>query len=187
MAEVLRSFDEPIRDNSGEYRARVVGRLASDGMWEGWLEFIPLDGRKGEETIMSAVESRQPEREHLAYWASGLTVVYAEGALQRARRPITVRTRVVEVPASEAPAPHAINLPPRVVGPEPVLDPFHVGSKSLDVLAQELHAIGRARLVNIIAAYHLNPGNADLQKLSDTQLVSFIVAAVDTALAQRSR
>lgn len=187
MAEVLRSFDEPIRDDSGEYRARVVGRLASDGMWEGWLEFIPLDSRRGEEAVVSAVESRQPEREHLAYWASGLTVVYAEGALHRARRPITVRTRILEIPVSEAPAPHAINLPPRVVGPEPVLDPFEVGSKSLDVLAQELRAIGRARLLNIIAAYHLNPGNADVQQLSDMQLISFIVAAVEAALTQRSR
>ena len=44
MSEILRSFDEPILDNSGEYHARVVGRLADDGMWEGWLEFVPHGG-----------------------------------------------------------------------------------------------------------------------------------------------
>ncbi len=81
MAELLRSFDEPIHDRSGDYRARVVARLGADAMWEGWLEFTPLAGG---DTIASPIESRQPEREHLAYWASGLSVVYAEGALGRA-------------------------------------------------------------------------------------------------------
>ncbi len=81
MAELLRSFDEPIHDQSGDYHVRVVGRMGADAMWEGWLEFTPLgDG----ETVASPIESRQPERQHLAYWASGLSVVYAEGALSRA-------------------------------------------------------------------------------------------------------
>ena len=101
---LLRSFDEPIRDDSGEYHARVVGRLADDGMWEGWLEFVAVDGRKAD-ALVSPVESRQAALEHLAYWASGLTVVYAEGSLMRARRPTTVRTRAIETPSSEAPAP----------------------------------------------------------------------------------
>src|SRR5687767_9317067 len=141
MSEVLRSFDEPIRDESGTYQARVVGRLADDRMWEGWFEFIPAGGGAAD-AVISTVESRQPEREHLVYWASGLTVVYAEGALRRARRPATVRTRIVEIPISDAPKPRAVTTAPRVVGPEPVLDPFEVGSKSLDILAQELGAIG---------------------------------------------
>lgn len=185
MSEVLRTFDEPIRDESGEYHARVVGRLASDGMWEGWMEFVPLDGRS--ETFISPAESRQPEREHLVYWATGLTVVYAEGSLQRARRPVTVRTRVVEVPASDAPASRVVTASPRVVGPEPLLDPFEVGSRSLDILRQELHALDRARLLNLIAAYDLNPTNQDLQPFTDAQLVAFIIAAVESALVHRTR
>jgi hypothetical protein len=59
MAEVLLSFDAPVADDSGTYHARVVGRRADDGMWEGWLEFDPLD-REGE-TLVGPVESRQPE------------------------------------------------------------------------------------------------------------------------------
>jgi len=186
MSEVLRSFDEPIRDESGTYQARVVGRLADDRMWEGWFEFIPVGGTAAD-AVISTVESRQPEREHLAYWASGLSAVYAEGALQRARRPVTVRTRIVEVPVSDAPRPRAVTTAPGVVGPEPVLDPFAVGAKSLDILARELGAIGRARMLNIVAAYDLNPRGHDLQGFSDAQLVSFIVAAVDAALIQRIR
>ena len=184
MSAVLRSFDEPIRDESGAYHARVVGRHAEDGMWEGWMEFVPLEGQG--ETFISPVESRQPEQEHLRYWASGLSLVYAEGSLKRARRPVVVRTRVIEMPASDAPKPRMVTTAPRVVGPEPVLDPFEIGSRSLDVLRQELYAIGRPRLLNIIAAYDLNPRGEDLQAFTDAQLVAFIVAAIDYSLAHRA-
>jgi hypothetical protein len=182
MAEVLRSFDEPIRDDSGEYHARVVGRMANDGMWEGWLEFVPLEGRKAD-ALVSAVESRQPEHEHLEYWASGLSVVYAEGALQRARRPTRVRTHVIETPASDAPAPRT-RPAPRPVGTESILDPFEVGSHSIDILAQELHALGRARLLNMIAVYELNPTGDDLRKVPDAELIALIVASVEAALVE---
>jgi hypothetical protein len=104
MAEVFRVFEEPVADESGSYHARVVGRQAEDRMWEGWLEFLPNAGT-AEGPFISAVESRQPEREHLAYWAGGLSAVYMEGALRRARQPLRVRTRVVETPISDRPAP----------------------------------------------------------------------------------
>ena len=185
MAEVLRSFDEPISDDSGSYHARVVGRQGQDGRWEGWFEFVPITGGDAG-ALTSSVESRQPAREHLAYWASGLTVVYAEGALGRARHPLEVRARVVETPLSHEPAPRAVPAP-RVAGPQPVLDPFDVGSRSLDVLAQELNALGRARLLNIIAAYDLNPAGEDLAWMTEPQLARFIVVAVETQLVQRAR
>jgi hypothetical protein len=100
MSEILRSFAETIRDDSGEYFARVVGRPAPNGMWEAWLEFLPVNGTAAD-TLVSPVESRQAERAHLVYWASGLSPVYAEGSLHRAQRPLTVRT-VIEWPVSDA-------------------------------------------------------------------------------------
>ena len=103
MAEVLTSFELPVGDDSGTFHARAVGRLADDGMWEGWIEFVPIDGRG--ETLITSAESRQPEREHLEYWATGLSHVYLEGALQRARHPVTVRVRAAEHPASSSPRP----------------------------------------------------------------------------------
>jgi hypothetical protein len=186
MAEVLRSFDDPISDDSGKYHARVVGRLAKDGMWEGWLEFVPLD-EPSADALISGVESRQPKRKHLEYWVSGLSVVYAEGALKRARRPLIVRTRAIETPASEAPAPRFYTTSPRVVGTEPILDPFDVGSHSLDILRQELHALGRARLLNMIVFHMMNPRKHDLQQLTDAQLISLIVAAVEAALVDKPK
>ena len=188
MADVLLSFDAPVTDQSGAYHARVVGRRADDGMWEGWLEFEPL-GRTAE-TLVGPVESRQPEREHLTYWATGLTPVYLEGALSRARHPIVVRARVVEQPISDAPAPRTVVVPgsSRISHREAVLDPFEVaGQSGIDVLEQELHAFNRPRLLNIIADHDLNPRGEDIAWMTDAQLVRFIVVAVEAQLMNRVR
>jgi hypothetical protein len=153
-------------------------------MWEGWLEFVPLDGPS--DVLVSSVESRQPEREHLVYWATGLTPVYLEGALRRAKHPLTVHVSDPGAPLSEAPAPREV-LTRTVRGPEPVLDPFEIGGRNLDILRQELTALNRPRLLNIIAAYDLNPAGEDISWMTHPQLVHFIVVAVDTQLPQRVR
>lgn len=185
MADVLMSFDEPVIDETGRYHARVVGRQAADGMWDGWLEFEPLDSEHP--AIIGPVESRQPEPHDLSYWAGGLTPVFLEGALKRARNPLTVRVRVPEVPASNAPARrvHAVAAGP--VKPEAVLDPFEVGGRNLDVLRQELGALNRPRLLNIIAAFDLNPKGDDISWMTDAQLVTFIVTATEVQLLKGAR
>lgn len=181
MAEVLVLYDARVHDPSGTYSVRSVGRHAADGMWEGWLEFVPADGGP---VLVSGVETRQPEREHLVYWATGLTPVYLEGALQRARDPITVSVRVLPTPFSNAPAPREVEVArPAAVRPEPVLDPFEIGGRSLDVLRQELTALNRPRLLNIIDAFNLNPAGEDVHWMTDAQLVHFIVVAVDAQMA----
>jgi len=186
MAEVLVSFDQPVRDQFGEYHARAVGRMADDGMWEGWIEFTPYV--PSEPVLVTGLESRQPERSHLEYWATGLTPVFLEGALERAKRPVTVRVRPVELPASDGPKRRdpivSRVMPP---GPEPVLDPFEIGSRNLDLLHQELGALNRPRLLNIITAFALNPGEEDVSWMSDRQLMQFIVTAVEAQLALRTR
>ena len=185
MAEVLVSFDTPVADERRTYHARAVGRHADDGMWEGWLEFVPTDGSG--EVIASAAESRQPEREHLVYWATGLTPVYLDGALRRARTPITVRRTRFEVPATDAPAPRAVTKRAVPSGPDAVLDPFDVVGRSLDILRQELGALNRPRLLNIISAYQLNPSGEAIDWMSDRQLVHFIVTATEAQILQRAR
>jgi hypothetical protein len=186
MAEVLASYDRPVSDGESQYLAKAVGRLATDGMWESWIEFVPLDGGP---VLVSSVESRQPERIHMAYWATGLTPVYLEGALKRARNPLTVHVRAAEVPLSDAPAPRRAALEQRRgrSGPDAVLDPFEIGARNLHVLRQELGALDRSRLLNIITAYDLNPAGEDIGWLTDAQLVHFIVTAVDQQLPQRMR
>jgi hypothetical protein len=172
-------YETDVISGDTRYHPRAVGRLAN-GMWQGWLEFLP---DRGGEVVVTGTESTQPEREHLVYWATGLTPVYLEGALERALRPQTIRMQIVEEPASTAPAERVVTqMAPR---PEAVLDPFEIGRRSLDVLRQELSALNRPRLMNIIAAFDLNPAGNGIDWMTDAQLVTFIVTAVDAQLLQR--
>ena len=59
-----------------------------------------------------------------------------------------------------------------------VLNPFEVGSRSFEILQKDLGALGRARLVDIIHAFDLNPGSEVIDWMSDAQLRHFICVAV---------
>jgi hypothetical protein len=182
MAEVLRTFEEQFVDRTGGvYTVHVVGAVAADDRWEGWLEFIPADAP--DEPVITEAESRQPKRSDLVYWATGLTPVYVQGAFDRARRRVVRSDAVAATPASHAPAPH-VRRRPTPPAAEAVLDPFDIGARSLDILRQELTALNRPRLMNIIAAYELNPAGEDLTTMTDNQLVHFIVTAVDLRLEE---
>lgn len=59
----------------------VYGAPRSDGRWEAWIEFRPLDDRPLRVTDR---ETTQSNREAVEYWATGLEPVYFEGAFARA-------------------------------------------------------------------------------------------------------
>src|SRR5262245_15316895 len=181
MAEVLASFSTPVTDEFGSYYPRAVGRLAPGGMWEGWIEFVPARG--GSDVLVTGVETHQPERQHLVYWATGLSQVYMEGALNRARNPVTVRVPVVDEPVSDHPAARRVVVERVIPKPEPVLDPFEIGARNIDILRQELTALNRPRLLNIIAAFDL-ARDVDVTLMTDARLIGFIVAAVETRLSR---
>jgi hypothetical protein len=63
------------------YRAEIWGDQRQDGRWEGWLRFIPPDGRG---ILSTGRETTQPNRNALVYWATGLEPIYLEGAFERA-------------------------------------------------------------------------------------------------------
>jgi hypothetical protein len=65
-----------------EYRVTTWGEQRADGTWWGWLEFYPHRGSGP--VLRTGQETSQPNRDALAYWATGLEPVYLEGALQRA-------------------------------------------------------------------------------------------------------
>lgn len=83
MAETFAQFDAPVLDTRGvSYTTKVCGRERDDGLWEGWIEFEnTLTGQ----TLRTFRETTQPNSQDMTYWASGLTAVYLEGALDRAR------------------------------------------------------------------------------------------------------
>ena len=68
MPEVITDLDYRIVDTMGrEYYASVAGEEASDGRWEGWLEFVPLDNDLS--VLVTGTETWQPDRSSLAHWA----------------------------------------------------------------------------------------------------------------------
>jgi hypothetical protein len=185
MAELLMSYDAPVIHKTGRYHARAVGRQAGDGMWEGWFEFEPLDS--DEPVTVGPAETRQPEFHDLTYWATGITPVYLEGALARALHPLNVSVRIDSPPVSEAPAPRMHTTPVGPPKPDAILNPFEIGERNLDILRQELGALNRPRLLNIIDAFDLNPGGEDVDWMSDAQLATFIVTATEVQLTQAGR
>ncbi len=84
MEELIQEFTSEIPDADGHvYTARAMGRQRKGRtVWEGWLEFAPAGGRGI--VRRSPIETTQPNREALTYWASGVEPVYLEGALERA-------------------------------------------------------------------------------------------------------
>lgn len=84
-AETIQEYTVRFQADEGTlYAILVRGELREDGMWEGWLEFQPLDGGL---PLRTGRETTQPNREALVYWASGLEPVYFEGAFERASVP----------------------------------------------------------------------------------------------------
>ena len=83
MDMVMMQLSGTVSDERGAFRSLVMGRERNDGVWEGWLEFTSMnDDSCGYAT---PIETRQHDRLSMERWASGLTVIYAEGALGRAR------------------------------------------------------------------------------------------------------
>jgi hypothetical protein len=182
MAEVLFQFDMPLTVTDGpSYLPRACGREAEDGLWEGWIEFLPDDGSA---VLRSRRETQQPNREDLLYWATGLTPVYLEGALERTLAPPhPAPVPVATAPAYSGPAPE-----PRrefvPVTPVAVLDPFSVYLKGEDLLRQELSALSAWHLRNIVRAYGLLEGEAtDPEALTQAELVERIVQGVKSRMA----
>jgi hypothetical protein len=82
---VLHRFTHLLHDAEGRrYVAVIHGREADSGLWEGWIEFVGLDGE--EDRLRTATETTQPDRHAVEYWASGLEPLYLEGAFSRAVR-----------------------------------------------------------------------------------------------------
>jgi hypothetical protein len=157
---VLAHFADPVMSADGTpYRARACGGPMPDGLWEGWIEFVPIEGGA---SIRSPRETTQPNRTDTVYWTAGLTPVYLEGALERA----------LELMREAA-----------------ALDPFLAYDKGEASLRKELGALSTWHLVNIIVAYRLSDEPAAvLNRLPALMLIDLIVMDVrDHSVAGWSR
>jgi hypothetical protein len=185
MTEVLVEFDTILRDEKGTgWAPRACTRIADDGLWEGWIEFIPTNSST--EPVRTGRETEQPSRETVLYWAEGLTQVYLDGALRRALSPVPILTRP-EVPAKPAfDSPRDSN--PRAVagtGRHAVLNPYNVYQQGEDILVSELRALATPRLRDIVVAYQFATA-AEADGASDSALTAMILAGVRQPLAGNS-
>jgi len=183
MAEVLARFlDWVIVKDGKRYGAQACGAPMADGLWEGWIEFIPLDDGV---PVRSPRETTQPNRTDAVYWATGLTPVYLEGCLERTLHRSAPRFATGARPLFSGPAASGEPAGRDPIG-HAVLDPFSVYEKGEGLLKQELSALSAWHLVNIIVAYRLSdePVSA-LNEQPAALLVNLIVDAVRRAVPAR--
>ena len=176
MAEVLTRFTDVLVTGDGErFIAQACGTVTADGLWEAWIEFIPV---RGGEPLRTPRETTQPNRADALYWSSGLTSIYLEGALDRALSPAVRRVSVHPKPAFTRAAPVLTEAVP-AAPVDAVLDPFSVYEKGETILRQELGALSAWHLVNILLAYGLTdePSSA-LNASAPAYLIDRIVEGV---------
>ena len=83
MPGFVHQFTHQLTDKEGvRYSVFACGESRSDGTWEGWIEFHPLDTTHPK--LRTERETTQPNEAALEYWASGLEPLYFEGAFARA-------------------------------------------------------------------------------------------------------
>ena len=80
MLTIAHHFEVPLTLAAGNYRARVYGQQMADGRWSGSLVFVPVGGGR---LIATERETTQSSLADLTHWATGLSEVYLEGALER--------------------------------------------------------------------------------------------------------
>jgi hypothetical protein len=188
MSEVLVKFTATVRGRDGKlYWPQACGRVADDGLWEGWIEFSSEDGG----ALRTGRETQQPRRGDLVYWAEGLSDAYLEGALDRALRlesgPPIAGVVVSAEPRFDRPA---ADRPVNVVAtvePSAVLDPFAVYMEGEDILRRQLGALSRDQVRNIALAYHLADDSplSVVQDGSGMEIAEQIVRGVKSSLRAR--
>ena len=171
MAEVLVRFTTTVAGEDGtRFVPQACGGIASDGLWEGWIEFV-----SGDRAVRTGRETEQPNRDALMYWAQGLTDTYLDGALQRAtsKRTVVPREPLAAAPRFDAPAPRS----PRGLKPgRAILNPFATFDQGEELLGGQLAALSHDNLVAIVDDYELPVyGTADMATAS---LADAIVGAV---------
>jgi hypothetical protein len=104
MLELVHEYPDVIRSGPTAYRARAYGGREENGMWGGYLIFVPVAGGR---MVAGDRETTQSTLEALDHWAGTLSWVYLEGALARAldRQPeVQLSRRLTEIERAESAA-----------------------------------------------------------------------------------
>ena len=182
MIEHVTDLPYRIVDASGsEYYSSVAAEQRADGVWEAWLEYVPTDES---EPLVTPTETTQSSRADVLRWADALTDTYIEGAFDRAvQATVDTSPRVV---ARRTVADAAVDAAVTSIETE-LLDPFGLYVEGVTNMRARLGVLPRATLLDIIETFGLNPAGKSLTWLSNAQLVTFIVTAVEVQSASRRR
>jgi hypothetical protein len=83
LVRFVQQYSRIVVDPYGRrYVARVYAARRPDYLWDGWFVFFPLDDGR---PLATDRETTQGSLAHVRYWASGISTVYLDGALERAR------------------------------------------------------------------------------------------------------
>ena len=84
MVHFIQQYSQVVRGRDHRhYVARVYAARHPDrSLWDGWFVFFPLDGRR---ELATDRETTQSSLSAVAYWATSISTIYLEGALERAR------------------------------------------------------------------------------------------------------
>ena len=178
MIEGITDLPYRIVDTRGaEYYASVAAEQRPDGMWEAWLEYVPTDES---DPLLTPTETTQSSRGDIVGWANALTDTYVSGAFARARTAtsatlprVTARRTIAEVAADTAITAVRGELP----------DPFALYAHGVTTMRAGLAVLPRRTLLDIIATFNLNPARKSLAWLTQAQLITFIVTAVEVQVA----
>jgi hypothetical protein len=184
VAETLLQFPRPIAAPDGTlFEARICGSAMAANMWQGWVEFVPLDGGA---PIRSRRETTQPNRTDTEYWATGLTDVFLEGALRRALEPpLSVPTPPPQPAVFSRPAASTVATSADIA-PSSILDPFSVYEKGEALLRRQLAALSAWHLVNIVREYELSDLPVEtLNTMPGVELIEVIVSGVQAETGRR--
>ena len=145
------------------YRARDVGRVRSNGMWEGWIEFVDL---AEDERLSTGIETVQSNERAFRYWAAGVGPAYLEGAFTRASR--------------AAHGSMQLDSPLSLTPQRAALDPFEVDAQGEGLLAAQLGALDLDRIRDIALAYELVPPKT-AASATRAELIVEILATLSSA------
>ena len=171
--EVVLDLEPAVTAENGLlHRATVVARVAPDGHWNAWLEFV---SPHSQDVLRTGIETHQATEVDLHHWATTLSDVYLRGALDRAL------ASAAQTVAHRRAVAQAANERRGVVAP---IDPFELFALGEHVLRRELQLFRRATLLALIINHDLNSTARDLSKFTKAQLVAFIVTAVEVGRAR---
>ncbi len=82
--ELIQQYSNLVSNGDGaEYTVQSWARKTSQGQWEGWLEYHPLEDTRA--VKKTAPVTSQPGRRDLTHWAAALGHSYLEAAFDRAK------------------------------------------------------------------------------------------------------